>query len=100
MALAATTWHDGFTYTGATSSTVGPYPILGGKYLWYGSAAGTSAALNILYPDGTTYGIATTAQTTSAFAIAVDLPAGTYEIVVVSAGAQQGGLVKIPYQVG
>ena len=97
MALATTDHKDGVTYTGATSSTVGPFTLLGGKYLFYGSAAGTSSVLNILYPDGSTYG-AVNSQTTSAYAVAVDLPPGTYEIVVVSAGAQQGGLVKAPYR--
>ena len=97
MALATNNWNDGFTYTGATGSTVGPFTILGGKYLFFGSAAGTSAILNILGPDGSTF-LPVNAQTTSGYAVAVDLPAGTYEIVVVSVSAQQGGLVRVPYR--
>jgi hypothetical protein len=97
MALASTNWNDGFTYTGATGSTIGPFYILGGKYLFYGTAAGTSAVLNILCPDGSTF-TPVSSQTTTAYAAMVDLPPGSYEIVVVSAGAQQGGLVRIPYR--
>ena len=97
MALATTNWGDGFTYTGATSSTAGPFSVLGGRYLFFGTAAGTSATLNILCPDGTTY-TAVQIETTSAYASAVDLPPGTYEIVVVSVSAQQGGLVRVPYR--
>lgn len=96
MALVTTDSKDGFVYTGATGSTVGPFTLLGGKYLFYATAAGTSNVLNILAPDGTTY-TPVNSQTTSAFATAVDLPPGTYEIVVVSVSAVQGGLVKVPY---
>ena len=97
MALATNNYQDGVTYTGATSSTVGPFTILGGKYVFYGTAAGTSVVLNVLMPDGSTYSPAYS-ETTSAFFQMVDLPPGTYEIVVVSASAQQGGLVKVPYR--
>lgn len=97
MALASTNWSDGFTYTGATGSTVGPFPLLGGKYFFFGSAAGTSAVLNVQAAPGGLF-VAVSSQTTSAYATAVDLPPGTYEIVVVSASAQQGGLVRIPYR--
>jgi len=97
MALASTNWSDGFTYTGATGSTVGPFNLLGGQYLFYGTAAGTSVSLNMLCPDGSTY-TPVQAETTSAYATVVNLPPGTYEIVVSSASAQQGGLVRVPYR--
>ena len=96
MALATTDTKDGVTYTGATSSTVGSFVLLGGKYLVYATAAGTSNVLNILMPDGTTYS-PVDSETTTAFAKVVDLPPGTYDIVVVSVSAVQGGVVKIPY---
>ncbi len=95
MALATTDQKDGITYTGATSSTVGPFNLLGGNYAFFGTSAGTSSTLNILGPDGSTY-IAVQAETTSAYFQQVYLPPGTYKIVVVSASAQQGGLVKVP----
>jgi hypothetical protein len=97
MALVTNNYQDGVTYTGATSSTVGPFTILGGKYLLYGTAAGTSYSFNLLMPDGSTYQ-AVYSGTTSAYTQVADLPPGTYEIVIVSASAQQGGLVKIPYR--
>ena len=97
MTLASNNWDDGFTYTGATSSTVGPFPVLGGRYAFFGTAAGTSATLNVLCPDGSTY-TPVQAQTTAAYWEIVDLPPGTYEIVVVSSGAQQGGLCRVPYR--
>lgn len=95
MALASVDSKDGISYTGATSSTVGPFTILGGNYVFYGTAADTSAVLNVLCPDGSTYTPAYS-ETTSAYFQQVYLPPGTYEIVVVSASAQQGGLVKVP----
>lgn len=97
MALVPTNWSDGFTYTSTAGGTAGPFTLLGGRYLFFGTAAGTSSTLNILCPDGSTFS-PVSIQTTSAYSSAVDLPAGSYEIVVVSAGAQQGGLVRVPYR--
>jgi hypothetical protein len=100
MALATHDTADGIVYTGATSSTVGPFVLLGGKYLFFAGAAGTSNTLNMLLPDGSTYIAVGTSTTfsTSAGSAPIDLPPGTYEIVVVSASAVAGGLVKIPYR--
>jgi hypothetical protein len=95
MALATQNDGDGVNYTGATSSTI-KFTLLGGKYSFFGSAAGTSSVLSILLPDGSTY-VAVQSETTSAFNVVLDLPPGSYEIVVVSAGAQSGGCIKIPY---
>lgn len=95
MALATNDSKDGITYTGATG-TVGPFTVLGGKYAFYATAAGTSNVLNILMPDGSTYS-PVQSETTSAFYVMVDLPPGTYDIVVVTSTAVQGGVVKIPY---
>jgi hypothetical protein len=53
--------------------------------------------LNMIAPDGSTL-IAVQSETTSAYAVAVDLPPGSFEIVTVSASAQQGGLVRVPYR--
>jgi hypothetical protein len=50
--------------------------FLGGKYLFFASAAGTADSLDMLMPDGTTYqavGTSTT-LTTSPGAAPVDLP--------------------------
>lgn len=100
MTVAVSEWNDGFTFTGATSD-VGPYTILGGKYLFFASAAGTSNALQMLMPDGSTYqavGGSGTALTTSAGNATVDLPPGKYKFAITTVSAVQGGLVRIPYR--
>jgi hypothetical protein len=98
MALATNTWGDGYTYTGATG-TVGPFVILGGKYLFFATAAGTSNTLEMLMPDGTYIAVgSTTTFSTSAATAMIDLPPGTYQNVVVTSTAVAGGLVRIPYR--
>jgi hypothetical protein len=97
MTLAVTDYKDGVLYTGlVTAGTVGPFYLLGGKYLWVSQAASTSQQLQVLGPDGSTY-LAVNAQTTSAVSQALDLPPGTYEIVCVATGALMGFLQKVPY---
>jgi hypothetical protein len=97
MALASTSFGDGFTFTGATSSTIGPYKIEGGLYAFFSEAAGTSVVLQMLDPAGNY--IAVQSETTSAFYVAVSLCRGQYEIVTVSASPIAGGLAPIPYRV-
>lgn len=99
MALALNDWKDGVTFTGATGN-VGTFTILGGKYLFFASAAGTSNHLQMLMPDGSKLQDvgSSTNLTTSAGTAVVDLPPGTYQFTIVSAGAVQGGLVRIPYR--
>lgn len=99
MTVAVTNWDDGFTFTGATAN-VGPYPLLGGKYLFFASAAGTSTELDMLMPDGTSYQAVSTATTltTSAGVAPVDLPPGSYRFTITTVSAVQGGLVRIPYR--
>ena len=96
MSLVTNDWKDGITFTGATTGTVGPFTVLGGKYVFYATAAGTSVVLNILMPDGSTYSPAYS-ETTSAFFQMIDLPPGTYEVVVTTSTAVQGGVIKVPY---
>ena len=97
MTVAVTDWKDGVLYTGAVSaSTVGPFTLLVGKYLWISQAASTSQQLSVLGPDGSTF-LAVNAQTTSAVSVALDLPPGTYEITFVATGALMGFLQKVPY---
>lgn len=97
MALSQSDTKDGTVYQGATSSTVGPFTLLGGKYGVFATAADTTNVLSILGPDGSTY-IPWDSETTSAFAKALDLPPGTYKIVTTSSTAVQGGVVKVPYR--
>ena len=99
MAATIQDHQDGFTYTGARSETVGPKVILGGKYLFFNTAADTTSALQMKMPDGSFIAVGSTTNfTTSAATAMIDLPPGTYQIVIVSAGTNvAGGLVKIPY---
>ena len=71
MALGTVTWHDGFTYTGATGSTVGPYPLLGGKYLWYGSVAGMTQAAQQYFAQNRTKAVLSSGL--------LKLPGGVFE---------------------
>lgn len=89
---------DGITATAiAANATVGPFTLLGGKYMIAVDDTGTAnGTLNILMPDGTY--IAVIPTFTSAGTSTPDLPGGTYEWVAGS-GITLGSLVvaKIPY---
>jgi hypothetical protein len=98
VAFATNDWKDGISWTGATSSTAGPFKLNGGRYLFGTTANGTSATLNVLAPDGSTYiPVTNGAFTTSAGTLVMDLCAGTYEVVIVSASAASGFLARVPY---
>jgi hypothetical protein len=97
MALATTQYsRKGFSWTGATTGTIGPFPLGAGKYMFVGEAAGTSQALNIQAPSGNFTPVYS--ATTAAVAQVLDLPDGNYEVVTTSASAISGflGYVKEP----
>jgi hypothetical protein len=96
MALATNNFGDGFSWTGATGSTIGPFKIEGGLYAFASEAAGTSVVLQVLDPAGNY--IPVNSQTTSAFYQAVSLCRGTYEVITVSASAISGFVVPVPYR--
>lgn len=100
MVAVASDYKDGFAVKTAPSATYGPYTLLGGKYFFTTTAAGTSVALNYLQPDGSTYtalGTSTT-FTTSAGNAVVDLPPSTVQVVVVTSTAIAFSLARIPYR--
>lgn len=97
MALATVNTNDGFSWTGATGSTVGPFALLGGKYMLATEAAGTSVTLQVVDQAGNAIPVTNAAFTTSAGTIMVDLPPGSYQVVVVSASGVAGFLQKVPY---
>jgi hypothetical protein len=98
MAFVSNDWKDGVTYTGArTANTVGPFTLLGGKYVFGTSAPSTSTTLEILMPDGSTYQPFIAAVTAAGFTM-VDLPPGTYEIIFTATGDVQGFVIKVPYR--
>ena len=96
MALAVVDTKDGISYTGETLTTPIVFTLLGGKYIVFGTAAGTTNVLSVLAPDGSTY-IAVDSETTSAFYKMYDLIPGTYQIVVTTSSAVSGGVQKVPY---
>lgn len=59
---------------------------------------GGSADLQMLMPDGTTYVSVLAATFTADGAKIVDLPAGTFKIVITTATAVQGSLVRVPFR--
>lgn len=98
MAFVATAYgpggQDGFSWTGATSNTAGPYTLNSGKYAFAYTAPGTSCLLEVLSPDGSTYIALNAAATTAAYAV-YDLPAGVYQVVVTSVSAVAGFVARI-----
>jgi hypothetical protein len=96
MALAVQNTNDGLNYTGAVTGSVILFTLLGGKYSAFASAADTTNVLSVLLPDGSTYA-AYDSETTSAFTKMLDLPAGSYKVVVTSATLVAGGVQRVPY---
>ncbi|MGH3514686.1 MAG: hypothetical protein ACRDRB_20795 [Pseudonocardiaceae bacterium] len=99
MAIATNDFKDGLTFTGGGDGDTVKFTLLGGRYA-VGSAAtwgGGNVAFNILMPDGTTYIAFLTAFTADSIAV-VDLPPGSYEIVITTATSVQGFLVRIPFR--
>jgi hypothetical protein len=98
MALVQYDYKDGIIATGITTSvTVGPWTLLGGKYMIAVSDTGTAnGTLNMLMPDGSY--IAVLPTMTAAGTSTPDLCPGTYEWVAGS-GVTLGSFVcvRIPY---
>lgn len=96
MALVATNFNNGFTFTGATA-TVGPYYLLGGRYAFAAASASWgsgSATIEILMNDGSTY-VACSAPIIANGTQVLDLPEGSYEVVV-SGATVFGFVLPIP----
>ena len=72
-----------------------------GRYaLSYASTGTGTVDLGILLPDGSTYktGVATQITATTGFQTGLDLPPGSYEIVIASFTANYLALTQIPYR--
>ena len=94
--MAATDFGDGFTFT-AMSTDVGPYSVLGGRYAVAVAATwgGGSATLRALMPDGTTY-VTVLAPFTADGSALVNLPPGKVSLVIATATAATGLVVRVP----
>ena len=92
MALVTTNYGQdkGFSWTGATGSTIGPFNLSRGKYALVAEAAGTTTTLLVNTPAGNY--VAAYSATTAAVFQTLDLPAGQYKVVVSSTSAVSGFL--------
>ena len=94
-------YKDGFTLSDVAAGTLGPFTLLGGKYVLTCTATfgGGSVDLEMLMPDGTTYGLIGTSHTfTAAGYVTVDLPPGTYQVVGATASAIYFACARAPYR--
>ena len=96
MALALTNYGDGFSFSGATADQ-GPFSILGGNYAFSAIDTGTiDATLEILMPDGSTYGAVHAAYTSTAVAVQFYLPPGLVKVTVGTGTSLSASLIRIP----
>ena len=90
---------DGVLFS-ALSADTAAFRVLGGLYGMSVAATfgGGSVDLQMLMPDGSTYQSVLSAAFTAAGEKLVDLPPGKYKVVISTATAVQGSLVRIPYR--
>jgi hypothetical protein len=95
--MAFSDFYDGVRFSAISADTAAFY-VLGGRYLFQADATwgGGSVTLKGLMPDGTTY--LTIISFTAANSTSLDLPPGTYKVVVATATAVQGSLIRVPYR--
>ena len=76
------------------------FTLLGGRYAATYSGTGTPGTvdLNILAPDGVTYikAAMTTIAATTGFQTGLDLPPGSYEVVIATLTANYFALTRVP----
>ena len=90
---------DGVSFTGAADSDTTPtFYLLGGRYMLETHSTGTAGAqLQIKSADGSFINIGSAAAANAP--VTLDLPPGTYQIVMGGAAGTAGGsLVRVPYR--
>lgn len=99
MAIATSDFKDGISFTGGGNGDAPKFTLLGGRYAFavHATFGGGNVQLNVLMPDGTTYIAASAALTADGTQI-VDLPPGSFEIVITTATGVQGFLIRVPYR--
>jgi hypothetical protein len=99
MTAVTNDFRDGISFEGQ-SSDIGPFTLLGGRYLLAANATwgGGSLTLKILMPDSSTYVAVTSGALTADGTLELGLPSGTYELAIATATAVQGSLSRIPYR--
>lgn len=97
--MAFTDYKDGVSFSGL-SATPAAFTLLGGKYMLAAHATwgGGSLTVEALMPDGTTYIAVTNGALTADGSLTLDLPPGTYELVIATATGVEGALTKVPYR--
>jgi uncharacterized ion transporter superfamily protein YfcC len=97
MAITTNIVQDSVTWSGAgDSAVVGPFTLVGGRYLLVTSSSGTAnATLQVQSPDGSYVPVGSATTTTAAF----DLPQGTYQVTLgASANVSAGSLQRVPFR--
>ena len=88
---------DGFSFSGLTGSTAGPFTVLGGLYSFQAIDTGTiDATLSMLMPDGSTYGAVHAAFTSTAVNQTFYLPPGQYEVTLGTGTSLSASLLRVP----
>ena len=92
-------YRDGISFEDQ-SADIGPFQLLGGKYLLAATASWNagSLALQALMPDASSYVAITNGSLSADGTLSLDLPAGSYRLAVTSATAAQGSLSRIPFR--
>lgn len=100
MAIAVNDFKDGLTFTGGGNGDAPTFTLLGGRYDMAVNAtfSGGNIDLQILMPDGSTYQSVLAAPFTAAGSVVLDLPPGSYKIVVTTATSAQGFLIRVPFR--
>lgn len=95
MALAVDDTKDGIRFTGARTANTISFVLLGGKYSYGFTAPSTSVVVNIIMPDASALPLFTALA--AAGIGTLDLPPGSYQVVLVATGDVAGYVQKVPY---
>lgn len=90
---------ESFQISNQGAGTYGPYFLIGGRYQFdaVGTWGGGNIVLNQLGPDGSTYLSVSLPQTANG-GQTIDIPGGTYQMVVTTATGVSAALTRIPLE--
>lgn len=96
MTLSVIDTRDGFSFSGATTDQ-GPFQLLGGTYSFSLIDTGTAdATLEMLLPDGSTFGALHAAYTTTTVGAIFQLPPGQVKVTVGTGTSLSAALIRVP----
>lgn len=101
MSYAQSDYLDGFSFSGLTSAhasgVAGPFRINGGTYSFSCIDTGTAdATLQMLMPDGSTYGALHAAYTSTTVGAVFQLPPCTIEVTLGTGTSLSACLLRVP----